>query len=59
MAVGERIDEEIRQEITENRKPDKVAKQTIIGIDELSSKVALRRTGAIWRSSPVGLRQWS
>jgi hypothetical protein len=33
MAVGERIDEEIRQEITENRKPDKLAKQMIIGID--------------------------
>ena len=33
MAVGERIDEEIRQEITENRKPDKPAKQMIIGID--------------------------
>jgi hypothetical protein len=25
-AVGERIDEEIREEITENRKPDKLAK---------------------------------
>jgi hypothetical protein len=33
MAIGERIDEEIRQEITENRKPDKLAKQMIIGID--------------------------
>ena len=33
MAVGERIDEEIRQEITENRKPHKLAKQMIIGID--------------------------
>jgi hypothetical protein len=33
IAVGERIDEEIRQEITENRKPDKPAKQMIIGID--------------------------
>ena len=33
IAVGERIDEEIRQEITENRKPDKLAKQMIIGID--------------------------
>ena len=33
MAVGERIDEEIRQEITENRKPDKLVKQMIIGID--------------------------
>jgi hypothetical protein len=29
IAVGERIDEEIRQEITENRKPDKPAKQMI------------------------------
>jgi hypothetical protein len=33
IAVGERIDEEIRQEITGNRKPDKAAKQMIIGID--------------------------
>jgi hypothetical protein len=33
MTVGERIDQEIRQEITENRKPDKLAKQMIIGID--------------------------
>jgi hypothetical protein len=33
IAVGERIDEEIRQEIAENRKPDKLAKQMIIGID--------------------------
>jgi hypothetical protein len=33
IAVGERVDEEIRQEITENRKPDKLAKQMIIGID--------------------------
>jgi hypothetical protein len=33
IAVGERIDREIRQEITENRKPDKPAKQMIIGID--------------------------
>ena len=33
IAVGERIDEEIRQEITENKKPDKAAKQMIIGID--------------------------
>jgi hypothetical protein len=33
IAVGERIDEEIRQEITENRKPDKPAKEMIIGID--------------------------
>jgi hypothetical protein len=33
IAVGERIDEEIRREITENRKPDKPAKQMIIGID--------------------------
>src|SRR5271157_473543 len=33
IAVGERIEEEIRQEITENRKPDKAAKQMIIGID--------------------------
>jgi hypothetical protein len=33
IAVGERIEEEIRQEITENRKPDKPAKQMIIGID--------------------------
>jgi hypothetical protein len=29
IAVGERIDEEIRQEITENRKPDKAAEQMI------------------------------
>jgi hypothetical protein len=33
VAVGERIDEEIRQEITENRKPDRAAKQMVIGID--------------------------
>jgi hypothetical protein len=33
ITVGERIDQEIRQEITENRKPDKLAKQMIIGID--------------------------
>src|SRR5271165_1262827 len=33
IAVGERIEQEIRQEITENRKPDKAAKQMIIGID--------------------------
>jgi hypothetical protein len=33
IAVDERIDEEIRQEITENRKPDKPAKEMIIGID--------------------------
>jgi hypothetical protein len=33
VAVGERIDEEIRQEITEDRKPDKAARQMIIGID--------------------------
>jgi hypothetical protein len=33
IAVGERIDEEIRQEITENRKPDRAAKQMVIGID--------------------------
>jgi hypothetical protein len=32
-AVGERIDEEIRRDIAENRKPDKPAKQIIIGID--------------------------
>jgi hypothetical protein len=32
-AVGERIDEEIREEITENRKPEKAAKEMIIGID--------------------------
>jgi hypothetical protein len=32
IAVGERIDEEIRQQITENQKPDKAAKQMIIGI---------------------------
>jgi hypothetical protein len=33
IAVGERIDEEIRKEITENQNPDKAAKQMIIGID--------------------------
>jgi len=33
IAVGERIDEEIRRSIVENRKPDKPAKQMIIGID--------------------------
>jgi hypothetical protein len=33
IAVSELIDEEIRREITENRKPDKPAKQMIIGID--------------------------
>jgi len=33
ISVGARIDEEIRQEITEKRKPDKAAKQMIIGID--------------------------
>ena len=33
IAVGERIDEEIRQEITESRIPDKLAKQMIIGIE--------------------------
>jgi hypothetical protein len=33
IAVGERIDKEIRQEITEDRKPDKPTKQMIIGID--------------------------
>ena len=33
IAVGERIDEEIRQDIYENRKPDKPAKRMIIGID--------------------------
>jgi hypothetical protein len=33
VAIGERIDEEIRQEITENRDPDKPAKQMLIGID--------------------------
>jgi hypothetical protein len=33
ITVGERIDQEIRQEITEYRKPDKLAKQMIIGID--------------------------
>ena len=33
IAVGERIDQEIRRDIAENRKPDKPAKQMIIGID--------------------------
>jgi hypothetical protein len=33
LKVGERIDEEIRQEITENRKADETAKQMITGID--------------------------
>ena len=33
IAVGERIDKEIRQDITENPKSDKSAKQMIIGID--------------------------
>ncbi len=33
IAVGERIDEEIRRDIAENRKPDKPAKHMIIGID--------------------------
>jgi hypothetical protein len=32
-AVGERIDEEIRRDIAENRKPYKPSKQMIIGID--------------------------
>src|SRR5262249_54596967 len=33
IAVGERIDTEIRQDISENRKPHRSAKQMIIGID--------------------------
>ena len=33
LAIGERIAEEIQQEITENRTPDKPAKQMVIGID--------------------------
>jgi hypothetical protein len=33
IAVGERIDEDIRQEVAENRQPDKAAEQMIIGID--------------------------
>src|SRR5260370_9962831 len=33
IAVGERIAEEIRRDIAENRKPDKPAKHMIIGID--------------------------
>jgi hypothetical protein len=53
-AVGERIDEQIQREIAENRKPDKPAEQMIIGIDELSSKVGVRRTEPVWRSSRGG-----
>jgi transposase len=33
IAVGERIDEEIRRDIAENRKPDKPAKHMVISID--------------------------
>jgi hypothetical protein len=32
-AVGERIDEQIQREIAENRKPEKPAERTVIGID--------------------------
>ena len=34
IAVGERIDEEIRQEITENRKPDNAANTIVIRLTD-------------------------